>query len=103
MLNITAKNVALFFGHVRPFKALDVVLRAWRELKSDVLLLVAGEAWWKSADEYRQLADDLGLVLCGAAAPSPPRGGGGAAAPLSVPLPNAPPMNENVINSAITA
>ena len=83
MLNITAKNVALFFGHVRPFKALDVVLRAWRELKSDVLLLVAGEAWWKSADEYRQLADDLGLALSGAAAPPPPRGGEGAAAPLS--------------------
>ena len=81
MLNITAKNVALFFGHVRPFKALDVVLRAWRELKSDVLLLVAGEAWWKSADEYRQLADDLGLALSGAAAPPPPRGGEGAAAP----------------------
>ena len=61
MLNVTAKNVALFFGHVRPFKALDVVLHAWRELKSDVLLLVAGEAWWKSEDEYRKLADELGL------------------------------------------
>jgi glycosyltransferase involved in cell wall biosynthesis len=59
MLNITAKNVALFFGHVRPFKALDVVLRAWRELKSDVLLLVAGEAWFNSADEYRELARGL--------------------------------------------
>src|SRR5213078_1887194 len=62
MLNVTAKNVALFFGHVRPFKALDVVLRAWRELKSDVLLLVAGEAWWKSGDEYRELARGLGLA-----------------------------------------
>ena len=63
MLNVTAKNVALFFGHVRPFKALDVVLHAWRELKSDVLLLVAGEAWWKSEDEYRKLADELGLAV----------------------------------------
>ena len=59
MLNVTARNVALCFGHVRPFKALDVVLRAWRELKTDVLLLVAGEAWWNSAEEYRKLAEGL--------------------------------------------
>jgi len=63
MLNITAKNVALFFGHVRPFKALDVVLRAWRELKSDVLLLVAGEAWFDSENAYRALARELGLTV----------------------------------------
>jgi len=62
-LNVTAKNVALFFGHVRPFKALDVVLRAWRELEKDVLLLVAGEAWWGSGDEYRELARELGLAV----------------------------------------
>jgi glycosyltransferase involved in cell wall biosynthesis len=62
MLNVTAKNVALFFGHVRPFKALDVVLRAWRELATDVQLLVAGEAWFESADEYRDLARGLANV-----------------------------------------
>ena len=56
-LGITTPNVALFFGHVRPFKGLDIALRAWRELKSDVLLVVAGEAWWEKADEYRELAD----------------------------------------------
>jgi glycosyltransferase involved in cell wall biosynthesis len=56
-LGITATNVALFFGHVRPFKGLDVALRAWRELKSDVLLVVAGEAWWEKAAEYEQLAE----------------------------------------------
>jgi glycosyltransferase involved in cell wall biosynthesis len=61
MLDVTAKNVALFFGHVRPFKALDIVFRAWRELKTDVQLLVAGEAWFGSGDEYRNLARDLGL------------------------------------------
>lgn len=55
-LGIDAKNVALFFGHVRPFKALDVVLKAWRELKTDALLVVAGEAWFDSADEYRKMA-----------------------------------------------
>jgi len=62
MLNVTAKNVALFFGHVRPFKALDVVLRAWAELKTDVLLLVAGEVWFDGEQEYRRLAKELGLA-----------------------------------------
>jgi glycosyltransferase involved in cell wall biosynthesis len=52
-------NVALFFGHVRPFKGLDIALRAWRELKSEVTLVVAGEAWWKSEEEYRVLARGL--------------------------------------------
>jgi glycosyltransferase involved in cell wall biosynthesis len=55
------REVALFFGHVRPFKALDVALRAWARLETGALLLVAGEAWWKSADEYRALARELGL------------------------------------------
>ncbi len=52
-------NVALFFGHVRPFKGLDIALRAWRELRSTVTLLVAGEAWWKGEAEYRALAGGL--------------------------------------------
>ena len=54
-------NVALFFGHVRPFKALDVVLRAWAKLRTPVTLLVAGEAWWNSEREYRKLAAQIGL------------------------------------------
>ena len=62
-LNIdNAANVALFFGHVRPFKGLDIALRAWRELNADVLLVVAGEAWWERADEYERLATELGLA-----------------------------------------
>ena len=52
-------NVALFFGHVRPFKGLDIALRAWPLLTSDVTLLVAGEAWWKGEEEYRALARGL--------------------------------------------
>ncbi len=55
-------NVALFFGHVRPFKGLDIALNAWRLLKTDVTLVVAGEAWWKSEDEYRRLAKGLDNV-----------------------------------------
>ena len=54
-----AANVALFFGHVRPFKGLDIALRAWPLLTSDVLLVVAGEAWWERESEYRELAKAL--------------------------------------------
>ena len=56
-------NVALFFGHVRPFKALDVALRAWAKLRTPATLVVAGEAWWDSEQEYRKLAQELGLSL----------------------------------------
>lgn len=52
-------NVALFFGHVRPFKGLDIAIDAWRLLKTDVTLLVAGEAWWKGEESYRKLAEGL--------------------------------------------
>jgi D-inositol-3-phosphate glycosyltransferase len=56
-------NVALFFGHIRPFKGLDIALRAWRELRTDALLVVAGEAWWERAEEYERLAREMGLAL----------------------------------------
>ena len=55
------RHVALFFGHVRPFKALDVVLDAWPKLANDVLLLVAGEAWYGGEAIYREQAKRLGL------------------------------------------
>lgn len=55
------RNVALFFGHVRPFKALDVVLDAWPKLEDDVLLVVAGEAWYGGEAGYREQASRLGL------------------------------------------
>src|SRR5207244_1752854 len=58
-LGLDGRNVALFFGHIRPFKGLDIALRAWSEVQSDVTLLVAGEAWWKSEEEYRQMWQTL--------------------------------------------
>ena len=39
-------NVALLFGHIRPFKGLDIALEAWRKLQTKALLIVAGEPWW---------------------------------------------------------
>ncbi|HJW93163.1 MAG TPA: glycosyltransferase [Thermoanaerobaculia bacterium] len=59
-LAIDSQHVALFFGHMRPFKGLDIALRAWAELKSDVLLLAAGEAWWNLKEEYIALAKECG-------------------------------------------
>ena len=61
-LDVHGRNVALFFGHVRPFKGLDIALRAWARLHSDVVLLVAGEAWWNAEEEYRRLAKGLNNV-----------------------------------------
>jgi len=55
------ERVALFFGHVRPFKALDIALSAWSQIKSKVLLLVAGEVWWNDEEQYRSFAHDLGI------------------------------------------
>jgi glycosyltransferase involved in cell wall biosynthesis len=40
-------DVALFFGHIRPFKGLDIALDAWRRLKTNATLVVAGEPWWQ--------------------------------------------------------
>ncbi|MBC2595123.1 glycosyltransferase [Ruficoccus amylovorans] len=56
-------RVALFFGYVRGYKGVDVLLRAMGRLKSDnvpLRLLVVGEIW-KDDPVYRQLADELGL------------------------------------------
>lgn len=55
-------NVALSFGHVRPYKGVDLALQAWRMLTTEVTLVVAGEAWWKSEEEYRRLAEGLDNV-----------------------------------------
>lgn len=57
VLGLSGCRVALFFGHVRPFKGLDIALRAWPLVKSDVTLLVAGEAWWGKEEEYRRQAE----------------------------------------------
>ncbi|HYM61475.1 MAG TPA: glycosyltransferase, partial [Thermoanaerobaculia bacterium] len=56
-------NLALFFGHVRPFKGLDIAIRAWAHLDVEAILLVAGEAWWKGEEEYRRLARELGVCF----------------------------------------
>ena len=51
----------LFFGIVRPYKGLDVLLRAMARAPSHVVLTVAGEFWGKAEADTRALISQLGL------------------------------------------
>jgi len=52
----------LFFGIVRPYKGLDVLLRALARAPRHVVLTVAGEFWGKAEAETRALTGELGLA-----------------------------------------
>jgi glycosyltransferase involved in cell wall biosynthesis len=55
-------EVVLFFGFIRPYKGLDVLVRAMQPLlakRPRALLLVVGECW-EDADAYRRAAESLG-------------------------------------------
>jgi glycosyltransferase involved in cell wall biosynthesis len=54
-------NRLLFFGMVRPYKGLDLLLRALAETKPDVSLTIAGEIW-AGRDELLRLISDLQLT-----------------------------------------
>ena len=56
-----AGHVALFFGHVRPFKGLDIAIHAWRRMATEAELLVAGEVWWGEQEKYDRLAREQGV------------------------------------------
>jgi glycosyltransferase involved in cell wall biosynthesis len=60
----TTKNVGgaglLFFGFIRPYKGVDVLLRAVAAVP-DVRLVVAGESW-EGDERLRSLAAELGLT-----------------------------------------
>jgi glycosyltransferase involved in cell wall biosynthesis len=55
-----AHNQLLFFGMVRHYKGLDILIRALAETKPDVCLTVAGEIW-DGREELIQLISDLRL------------------------------------------
>ncbi len=55
------RDCLLFFGLVRPYKGLDVLLRAMAKADISARLVVAGE-FWSGVDETRQLATALGLA-----------------------------------------
>jgi glycosyltransferase involved in cell wall biosynthesis len=50
----------LFFGFVRPYKGLDVLLQAMAKADAAVSLTVAGE-FWNGQQQTRELVHDLGL------------------------------------------
>jgi glycosyltransferase involved in cell wall biosynthesis len=52
----------LFFGIVRPYKGLDVLLRAMARGPEHVTLTVAGEFWGKAEAATRALIEELGLT-----------------------------------------
>ena len=57
------RPVILAFGNIRPYKGLDVLLRAFRRVLDggqEATLLVAGEPWG-GFDRYQRLIDELGL------------------------------------------
>jgi glycosyltransferase involved in cell wall biosynthesis len=54
-------NRLLFFGVVRPYKGLDVLLHALAAGPAEVSLTVAGE-FWGGLDDTRRLVDSLGLT-----------------------------------------
>ncbi|RJX20473.1 MAG: glycosyltransferase [Desulforudis sp.] len=57
-------SVLLFFGFVRPYKGLDVLLRALPAILAHrpVTLLVVGE-FWEERSVYEELAESLGVRL----------------------------------------
>ncbi len=69
-LNISEGPVILFFGFIRKYKGLDLLLEAMadeRIRKAGIRLLVAGE-YYEDAKNYQELIDRLGirdrLILC---------------------------------------
>ena len=58
------QKIALFFGYVRQYKGVDVLIRAMSHLTQDKISLrlwVVGEIW-KDDPSYRQLAEELGVT-----------------------------------------
>jgi glycosyltransferase involved in cell wall biosynthesis len=54
------KKVLLFFGLIRDYKGLDLLLHAMRELSDDFLLLIVGECYGSFA-AYQEIIDDFNL------------------------------------------
>jgi glycosyltransferase involved in cell wall biosynthesis len=58
----TVHRRLLFFGMVRPYKGLDILLRALARCPERIDLLVSGEFWGGAEPTTRQLVTNLGLT-----------------------------------------
>jgi len=56
------KNIMLFFGFIRAYKGLDILIQALQYLTDDYLLLVAGEMYG-DFEQYQQLIEATGTAL----------------------------------------
>lgn len=61
-LGISGDKIVLFFGFIRDYKGLDVLLNAISLLKNNlnVKLIIAGE-FYSNEDKYLKIIDDLGI------------------------------------------
>lgn len=59
-LGISARNVLLFFGYIRRYKGLEVLIEAMKYCGDDKLLLVVGE-FYEDESRYRQKVREMGL------------------------------------------
>lgn len=60
-LNLESENkYLLFFGFIRDYKGLDLLIEALSELPTDYHIIVAGEVYG-SFEKYQKLIDNLGL------------------------------------------
>jgi len=58
------KKVLLFFGYIREYKGLDVLIKAFASLKKemeDVILLIAGQTWKENWNKYEMLIKENNL------------------------------------------
>lgn len=65
LLGISAKKVILYFGYVRPYKGVMVLIDAMKHMvesgATDVILMIVGE-FYEDQRKYRQKVNDLNLI-----------------------------------------
>ncbi len=61
MLNVAVdKKTLLFFGIIRPYKGLDLLIQAFNMLPEDYQLVIAGEVYGNNNDYHQQVANSSG-------------------------------------------
>ena len=60
-LNLTERNLILFFGFIRDYKGLDVLLKALSKVEVDQLRLIVAGEFYSDKDKYLRLIDELGI------------------------------------------